>query len=110
MGDPPLNLFGVELINDLVAAIEEAESDMPRELFDAVPLERWNVVNRVFPDSELLERTMAFAGQLAVGPPKAHDATKRMVRAFLDEGGPRGADAHVGDIAASLFATEDLQN
>jgi hypothetical protein len=32
-----------------------------------------------------------------------------MVRAYLDEGGPRGADAHVGDIAASLFATEDLQ-
>ena len=46
---------------------------------------------------------------LRSGPPNAHDATKRMVRAYLDEGGPRGADAHVGDIAASLFATEDLQ-
>ena len=32
-----------------------------------------------------------------------------MVRAFLDEG-VRGADARVGDIAAPLFATEDLQN
>src|SRR3954451_9110971 len=32
MDDPPLNLFGVELINDLVAAIEEAEGDMPRAL------------------------------------------------------------------------------
>jgi enoyl-CoA hydratase len=57
-----------------------------------------------------LEQTMKFAQQLAAGPPKAHHATKRMVRAVLDEGGPRGADAHVGDIAASLFATEDLQN
>lgn len=224
MDDPPLNLFGVDLINDLVAAIEEAEGDMPRalvvqaegrvftggvdvqvlagktheqgaalfedlvkivhkleampvptiasvhalcltagfelalgcdillageggkfglvervvgltpgmggtqrvaeragpararelvmtgELFDAATLERWNVVNRVFPDDQLLEKTMEFATQLAIGPPKAHDATKRMVRAFLDEGGVRGADAHVGDIAASLFATEDLQN
>ncbi len=224
LDDPPLNLFGVELINDLVAAIEEAEGDMARalviraegrvftggvdvqvfagksheegatlfedlvkivhkleampvptiasvhslcltagfelalgcdvllageaakfglvervvgltpgmggtqrvaeragpararelvmtgELFDAATLERWNVVNRVYPDSELLEQTMEFARHLAVGPPKAHDATKRMVRAFLDEGGVRGADAHVGDIAASLFATEDLQN
>jgi enoyl-CoA hydratase len=32
MDDPPLNLFGVELISDLVAAIEEAEGDMPRAL------------------------------------------------------------------------------
>jgi enoyl-CoA hydratase/carnithine racemase len=223
LDDPPLNLFGAEMINDLVAALEEAEGDMPRalvvraegrvftggvdvqvfaglsheegatlfedlvkivhkleampiptiasvhalcltagfelalgcdillageaagfglvervvgltpgmggtqrvaeragpararelvmtgELYDAATLERWNVVNRVFPDDALLEQTMKFAQQLADGPPKAHDATKRMVRAYLDEGGPRGADAHVGDIAASLFATEDLQ-
>src|SRR3954453_14912539 len=32
LDDPPLNLFGVELINDLVAAIEEAEGDLPRAL------------------------------------------------------------------------------
>jgi hypothetical protein len=31
-----------------------------------------------------------------------------MVRAFLDHG-VRGADARIGDIAAPLFATEDLQ-
>jgi enoyl-CoA hydratase len=208
LDDPPLNLFGAELTNDLVAALEEAEGDMPRVLvvraegkvftggvdvqefaglsheqgaalfedlvkivhkLEAMPiptvasvhalcltagfelslgcdillageaakfglvervvgltpgmggtqrvaeragpaLERWNVVNRVFADDALVEETMKFAQQLAVGPPKAHDATKRMVRAFLDEGGPRGADGHVGDIAASLFATEDLQN
>jgi enoyl-CoA hydratase/carnithine racemase len=32
LDDAPLNLFGDELINDLVAAIEEAEGDMPRVL------------------------------------------------------------------------------
>ena len=53
---------------------------------------------------------MKFAEQLAAGPPKAHDATKRMVRAYLDEGGVSGADAHIGDIVAPLFETEDLQN
>jgi enoyl-CoA hydratase/carnithine racemase len=51
---------------------------------------------------------MEFARDLAAGPPRAHEATKRMVRAYLDEG-VRGADAHVGDIAAALFDTEDLQ-
>ena len=32
LDDPPLNLFGAELTNDLVAALEEAEGDMPRAL------------------------------------------------------------------------------
>jgi len=101
---------GTQRVAERAGPARARELVMTGDLFDAATLERWNVVNRVFPDDELLERTMAFATHLAVGPPKAHDATKRMVRAVLDEGGPRAADAHVGDIAASLFATEDLQN
>jgi enoyl-CoA hydratase/carnithine racemase len=100
---------GTQRVAERAGPARARELVMTGELFDAATLERWNVVNRVFPDDALLEETMKFAQQLAIGPPKAHDATKRMVRAFLDEGGPRGADAHVGDIAASLFATEDLQ-
>ena len=50
---------------------------------------------------------MRFAERLAAGPTKANAATKRMVRAFLDEG-VRGADARVGEIAGALFGTEDL--
>src|SRR3954451_7802702 len=101
---------GTQRVAERAGPARARELVMTGELFDAATLERWNVVNRVFPDGELSEHTMKFAQQLAVGPPKAHDASKRMVRAFLDEGGPRGADAHVGDIAASLFATEDLQS
>jgi len=77
-------------------------------LFDAATLERWNVVNRVLPDGELAEKSMAWAQRLAAGPTLAHAATKRMVRAFLDEG-VRGADARIGEISGSLFGTEDLQ-
>jgi enoyl-CoA hydratase/carnithine racemase len=78
-------------------------------LYDAATMERWNVVNRVLPDSELEEKAMRFAHELADGPTKAHAATKRMVRAAIDEG-VRGADARIGEIAASLFDTEDLRN
>jgi enoyl-CoA hydratase len=101
---------GTQRVAERAGPARARELVMTGDLFDAATLERWNVVNRVFPDDKLFEETMAFAHHLAVGPPKAHDATKRMVRAFLDEGGVRGADAHVGDIAASLFATEDLQD
>lgn len=100
---------GTQRVAERAGPARARELVMTGDLFDASTLERWNVVNRVFPDAELFDQTMKFATHLAVGPPKAHDATKRMVRAFLDEGGVRGSDAHVGDIAASLFATEDLQ-
>lgn len=81
---------------------------MSGELFDAATLERWNVVNRVFPDHQLAEETMKFATELAAGPTLAHAATKRLVRAYLEEGA-RGADARVREIASALFDTEDLQ-
>src|SRR3954449_6860718 len=100
---------GTQRVAERAGPARARELVMTGELFDAATLERWNVVNRVVADDVLVERTMKFANELAAGPPKAHQATKRMVRAYLDEGGPRGADAHVGDIAASLFATEDLQ-
>jgi enoyl-CoA hydratase/carnithine racemase len=101
---------GTQRVAERAGPARARELVMTGELFDAATLERWNVVNRVFPDDQLLEETMKFAQHLAVGPPKAHDATKRMVRAYLDEGGVNGADAHVGDIVAPLFETDDLQN
>jgi enoyl-CoA hydratase len=101
---------GTQRVAERAGPARARELVMTGELFDAATLERWNVVNRVFADDQLFDQTMKFAQHLAIGPPKAHDATKRMVRAYLDEGGVRGADAHVGDIAASLFATDDLQD
>jgi enoyl-CoA hydratase/carnithine racemase len=78
-------------------------------LYDAATLERWGVVNRVVGDDELLEKGMRFAQRLAAGPTKAHAATKRIVRAYL-EGGVDSADAVTPEVSGGLFATEDLQN
>jgi enoyl-CoA hydratase len=77
-------------------------------LYDAATLERWNVVNRVLPDSELAEKSLKFAQRLAAGPTSAHHATKRIVRAFLEHG-VRGADDVTAAIGAPLFDTNDLQ-
>lgn len=77
--------------------------------YDAATLERWNVVNRVVGDEELLEKGMRFAHRLAEGPTRAHAATKRIVRGFL-EGGIDRADELTPEAAGELFATEDLQN
>jgi enoyl-CoA hydratase len=78
-------------------------------VYDAATLERWGVLNRVVGDDELLEKGMRFARRLAAGPTKAHAATKRLVRAYL-EGGVDRADEETPAVSGALFATEDLRN
>jgi len=100
---------GTQRMAERAGPARAREFVMTGGLYDATTLEGWNVVNRIYPDGDLREKTMEFAQSLATGPTKAHAATKRMVRAFLDHG-VRGADDRIGDIAAPLFATDDLQN
>jgi enoyl-CoA hydratase/carnithine racemase len=100
---------GTQRVAERAGPARARELVMTGDLFDAATLERWNVVNRVLPDAELRDASLDFARRLAAGPTRANAATKKMVRAFLEHGA-RGADARVGDIAAPLFATQDLQN
>ena len=100
---------GTQRVAERAGPARARELVMTGDLYDAATLERWNVVNAVLPDGELADRSLEMARRLAAGPTRANAATKKMVRAFLEHG-VRGADARVGDIAAPLFATEDLQN
>ena len=78
-------------------------------MFDAATLERWNVVNRVWPDRSFAEAARAFALRLSNGPTQAHAVTKQIVRAQVEHG-TRAADAMVPQASGALFATEDLKN
>jgi enoyl-CoA hydratase/carnithine racemase len=100
---------GTQRVAERAGPARARELVMSGGLYEAATLERWNVVNRVVADGDLREKSMRFAERLAAGPTLANAATKRMVRAFLDEG-VRGADARVGEIAGPLFATRDLQH
>jgi enoyl-CoA hydratase len=82
---------------------------MRGDLFDAVELERWGVVNEIYPEEEFAALSRALADELAAGPTRAHAMTKRILRRFR-EGGIPAADEAVRTEAAELFATEDLQN
>jgi enoyl-CoA hydratase/carnithine racemase len=82
---------------------------MSAGLYDASRLERWNVISRVVPDDQLLEKGMKFAHRLAEGPTKAHGATKQIIRAFR-AGGVNEADRLTPEVFAELFASEDLKN
>src|ERR1700761_2105181 len=77
-------------------------------IFDAAELERWGVVNEIYPEDEFEARARALPQGLAAGPTKAHAMTKRIGRRSR-EGGLPAADDVVRTEAADLFATEDLQ-
>jgi enoyl-CoA hydratase/carnithine racemase len=100
---------GTQRIAERAGAARARELVMTGALYDAATLECWNVVNVVLPDGDLAGKTLEAAHRLAGGPTRANAATKKMVRAYLEHG-VRGADDRVGEIAAPLFATEDLQN
>jgi enoyl-CoA hydratase len=100
---------GTQRLVERAGPARARELVMTGELYDAVTLERWNVVNRVLPDEGFAEAAHEFALRLACGPTRAHAATKGIVRAALDRGGARGADALVPELAGDLFATEDLK-
>jgi len=100
---------GTQRMAERAGPARAAEFVMTGGLYDAEVLERWNVVNRVVGDDELLEKGMRFAHRLASGPTVAHGATKRIIRAFR-AGGVDEADRITPEQFAELFESEDLRN
>jgi len=98
---------GTQRMAERAGPARAREFVMTGGLYDAQTLERWNVVNRVVADDELLEKGMRFAHRLAAGPTLAHAATKKIVRACCEDGVDK-ADRETPKVAAGLFATEDL--
>ncbi len=78
-------------------------------IFGAEEMERWGVVNTIYPADEFEASARALAAELASGPTKAHAMTKHILKRFR-EGGMPAADEAVRTEAADLFASEDLQN
>jgi enoyl-CoA hydratase len=99
---------GTQRMAERAGPARAREFVMSQGIYDAATLERWNVVNRVLADADLLDKGMRFAQRLASGPTRAHAATKRIVRAYR-EGGVEEADRVTPDAAGSLFETEDLR-
>jgi enoyl-CoA hydratase/carnithine racemase len=102
------SMGGTQRLAERAGSGRARELVMTGELFDAEALENWNVVNRVFDDAELEERTEKLVAKLAAGPTKAHAMTKHVVRRYV-EGGVPAADEAIRKDAGELFATEDLQ-
>ena len=100
---------GTQRMAERAGPARAAEFVMSGGLYDAATLEQWNVINRVVPDDQLLEKGMRFAYRLADGPTLAHRATKRIIRAYR-AGGIERADEVTPEVFAELFGSEDLKS
>lgn len=86
-----------------------AEAVIGARPYAAETMLQWGVVNRVLPDSDLLDKTRAYARRLADGPTLGYAAAKRMIRLAVDEG-VAAADAALPEEGPKVMASEDLQN
>lgn len=107
LGLHPL-MGGFQRLIDRVGVARAKEMVMLARRFDAATLERWNIINRVVPDSDLETVTLSIAHELAAGPTIAHGATKQLALLHLNEGG-RASDEGMRDVHAPILVTSDLQ-
>lgn len=98
----------IQRITQRAGAARAKEMAMLARRYDARTLERWNLINRVVTDDQLVPATLTLAHELANGPTVAHAATKRLVSIAVAEG-QRAADEQMGDVQLPIWASEDLK-
>lgn len=76
---------GAYLLPRVVGVAKALELLWSCDWVDAREAERIGLVNKVLPDAELLEGTLAFARKVADGAPLSVQAIKRLVRAGADQ-------------------------
>lgn len=107
LGLHPL-MGGIQRVMQRVGAARAKEIVMMGRRYDAATLEGWHIVNRVVPDAQLHELTMAFARELALGPTIAHGSTKRLANIYLRDG-MAAADAAMSDVQKPIWKSGDLE-
>jgi enoyl-CoA hydratase/carnithine racemase len=71
-------------------------------------LERWNVINRVLPEQDLVEKAIKFMKIQSNGPTLAYDVIKRLLREYYNKG-LKDSDNLLQEIVPKLFETEDIK-
>ncbi|MFG2475806.1 enoyl-CoA hydratase/isomerase family protein [Streptomyces fagopyri] len=97
---------GTQRLAERAGPARARELVMTGDLYRGSVLADWGVVNALFPPDSFDTDAHAYAMRLAAGPTRAHEATKNVVRRYLD-GGVSAADAALPVLAAAVAATID---
>jgi enoyl-CoA hydratase/carnithine racemase len=98
----------VQRVTERAGSARAKEMAMLGRRYDARTLERWGVINRVVPDEQLGETTMAMARELAHGPSVAHAATKALASIAVSEG-VAAADEAMAELQLPIWRSADLR-
>jgi 2-(1,2-epoxy-1,2-dihydrophenyl)acetyl-CoA isomerase len=74
------------LVPSRIGFARAAELAMLGERLPATQALEWGLVNRVWPDEELMQQAEELAGRLASGPTGSYAGTKRQLNAWLYRG------------------------
>jgi len=113
-GHPEQSIGIITLLGGIYRVAERAgrsraiEWALTSEQVPAATMEHHGVINRVVPDTALIDEAMAFARKVASGPTRAHAAHKALLRVWAI-GGLAAADEAIWDIALPLFESEDAK-
>jgi enoyl-CoA hydratase len=99
---------GTQRMAERAGTARAREFVMTGQLYGAVELREWGVINWTVPAAQLREAALERARDLAAGPTLAMAATKRVVRVQADAG-TRAADARIHELTGHLLATEDAR-
>jgi enoyl-CoA hydratase/carnithine racemase len=99
---------GTQRLASRIGMARATEMVFGARIYPAEQLAAWGLIGRVVPADALVSEGHAFATQLAMGPTLAHEATKRILRAWRS-GGVAAADEITRAEAPGVILSHDLQ-
>jgi enoyl-CoA hydratase/carnithine racemase len=107
IGVNPL-MGAMQRVTQRAGATRAKEMALLARRYDAHTLERWNLINRVVPDDQLIDVTRAIAEELAHGPTIAHASSKAVISLAAAEG-VREADRRMAQLQEPLWSSADIR-
>jgi enoyl-CoA hydratase/carnithine racemase len=99
---------GIQRIAERAGAARAKEMALLARRYDARTLEKWNIINRVVPDEQLVDASATLAHELANGPTIAHASTKTIVSHAVSHG-MRATDEAMRELQKDFWKSNDLK-
>ncbi len=98
----------IQRITQRAGAARAKEMALLARRYDARTLEKWNIINRVVPDEQLVDASATLAHELANGPTIAHASTKAIVSHAVSHG-IQATDEAMRELQKEFWKSNDLK-
>lgn len=99
---------GVQRLAQRCGATRAKEITLSGRFFNPEKLERWNVINRVLPEQDLIDKAIKFMKIQSNGPTLAFNTIKKLLGEYYHNNIEK-SDKLLLEIVPKLFQTEDIK-